>query len=360
MRIALITCPFGALPPVALGAVEKLFHQLAGEWVKSGAKVSFVCAGGGDNPQIDYIRLKRYERTGRTLTDLPYDFIYSLKALWKLPVCDVLVCNTFWAPVLAPLFRWKYKKLVYGVHRFPKRQFFLYPFVHKFICVSTVVANALKKQVAAERVCVVVNPVDTNIFKVEPREVMKGRILYAGRVHPLKGLRCLAEACSSLANEGLVKELALVGPWETEKGGGGTSFVEELKQLAGRCSVILRGAIMDALELAEVERTAEVFVYPSEDAIGEACPVAPMEAMALGVPTVVSGLGCYDDYVLDAQNAFKFQTANVEALTSVLRKLVVSEPLQKMLSYAAAKTASGFTVESIAARYVREFEGLMR
>ena len=335
--------------------MEKLFHQLAGEWVKSGVKVSFVCADGGDNPQIEYIRLKRYKRTGHTLTDLPYDFIYSLKALWSMPKCDVLVCNTFWSPVLAPLFRWKYKKLVYGVHRFPKRQFFLYLFVHKFICVSTVVANALKKQVAAERVCVVVNPIDTKIFKFEPREVMKGRILYAGRVHPLKGLRCLAEACSSLANDGLVKELVLVGPWETEGGGGGASFVEELKKHAGRCSIALRGAIMDASELAEVERTAEVFVYPSEDAIGEACPVAPMEAMALGVPTVVSGLGCYDDYVLDTQNAFKFQTANVEALADVLRELVVSDSLRLEISRAAASDAKRFSVQDVAKKYLSVF-----
>lgn len=355
MKIVLITCPFGALPPVALGAVEKLFHQLAGEWVKSGAKVSFVCAGGGDNPQMDYIRLKRYERTGRTLTDLPYDFIYSLKALWKLPVCDVLVCNTFWSPVLAPLFRWKYKKLVYGVHRFPKRQFFLYLFVHKFICVSTVVANALKKQVAAKRVCVVVNPVDTNVFKPEPREAVKGRIMYAGRVHPLKGLRCLAEACSSLADEGLVKELVLVGPWETERGGVGETFVEELKKHAGGCSVVLKGAIVNARELADVERTAEVFVYPSEDAFGEACPVAPMEAMALGVPTVVSGLGCYDDYVLDVRNAFKFQTAKVETLIGVLRQLLVSDSLRLEIGRAASSDVKRFSVQDVAKKYLSVF-----
>lgn len=355
MRIALITCPFGALPPVALGAVEKLFHQLAGEWVKSGAKVSFVCAGGGDNPQIDYIRLKRYERTGRTLTDLPYDFIYSLKALWKLPVCDVLVCNTFWAPVLAPLFRWKYKKLVYGVHRFPKRQFFLYPFVHKFICVSTVVANALKKQVAAKRVCVVVNPVDTNVFKPEPREAVKGRIMYAGRVHPLKGLRRLAEACSMLANEGLVEELMLVGPWETERGGGGVAFVEELKKRAGRCSVVLKGAIVDALELAEVERTAEVFVYPSEDVQGEAFGIAPLEAMALGIPTVVSDLECFSEFVSNGVNAFKFQTAKVEALTDILRQLLIEDSLKLEIGKTAASDAKRFSVQDVAKKYLSVF-----
>ena len=58
MQVTVITSPFGSLPPVAVGAVEKLFHQLAGEWAKNGHHVSFVCAGGGDNPKIGYVRLK--------------------------------------------------------------------------------------------------------------------------------------------------------------------------------------------------------------------------------------------------------------------------------------------------------------
>lgn len=356
MKITVITCPFGALPPNGVGAVEKLFHLLAVEWVKMGHEVCFVCAGGGDNPKIEYRRLKKYNRTGSTKTDLIWDFFYSVKAIWHCPKTDVLLCNTFWTPFLAPLMRWKYKKLVYGVHRFPKRQFFLYPFVHKFICVSTVVANALKRQVAAERVCVVVNPIDTSVFKPEPRRIVEGRVLYAGRVHPLKGLRCLAEACRSLAEEGLVKELVLVGPWETGKGGGGQSFVDELKALAGACPVVLRGAVSNPCELASIERSAEVFVYPSEDALGEACPVAPMEAMALGVPTVVSGLACYDDYVLDGEDAFKFPTSNSKELTRIIRRLLTDESLRMRIGKSASLDVSKLSAVNVAAWYMDEFD----
>ena len=356
MRICIITSPFGALPPTAVGAVEKLFHQLAGEWVRNGHQVSFVCAGGGDNSKINYVRLKRYERTGSTKTDLIWDFLYSLKALWTAPKADILLCNTFWSPALAPLVRWKYKKLIYGVHRYPKGQFFLYPFVHKFICVSAAVADPLKKQVAAQRVCVVVNPIDTEVFKFEPRQIVQGRVLYAGRVHPLKGLRCLAEACGRLFAEGIVKELVLVGPYELSKGGGGDTFVEEIKAAAVGCPVMLTGAISDSAELAKIERTAGVFVYPSEDGMGEACPVAPMEAMAIGVPTVVSGLKCFDEFVCDGVNALKFELGKVDSLVKKLRAVLCDESVRARIGSAAAQDAIRFSIANVARQYLREFE----
>lgn len=358
MKITIITSPFGELPPNAVGAVEKLFHQLAGEWARNGHHVSFVSAGGGDNPKIEYVRLKKYERTGSTKTDLIWDFIYSIKAIWRCPKTDVLVCNTFWSPVFAPLMRWKYKKLIYGVHRYPKKQYFLYPFVHKFICVSSAVAEPLKLQVAAKRICVVVNPIDTAVFKAEPRQVVKGRVLYAGRVHPLKGLRCLAKACGRLFAEGVVKELVLVGPYELSKGGGGDAFVEELKATAAGCPLTVTGAISDPAELAKLERTAEVFVYPSEDVKGEAFGIAPLEAMALGVPTVVSGLKCFDEFVREGENAMKFRTGDRGDLAKKLQALLGDESARVRMGIAAARDASRFSIANVARFYLSNFENL--
>lgn len=356
MRITVVASPFHELPPIAIGAVEKLFYQLAGAWTDAGHDVSFVCAGGGDDVRMRFVRLKKYARTGSTWTDLIWDFIYSFKAILFAPRADVLLCNTFWSPVFAPLLRWKYKKLIYGVHRYPKGQFFLYPFVHRFICVSAAVAEPLKKQVAPHRICVVVNPIDTTVFKPEPRPIVKGRVLYAGRIHPLKGLRCLSEACGRLFAEGLVKELVLVGPCEQSKGGGGEEFVNELRASAVGCPVNVTGAIPDLMELAKIERTAEVFVYPSEDARGEAFGIAPLEAMALGVPTAVSDFRCFTEFVEPEANALVFKAGDVEDLHQALKRLLTDKSLQVRLSAEAARMSRDFDVLHIAARYLRVFE----
>lgn len=354
MRITVITGPFLELPPIAIGAVEKLFYQLAGAWAREGHEVTFVCAGGGDDDRMRFIRLKKYARTGSTWTDLIWDLIYSIKAIWFAPQTDVLLCNTFWSPVFAPLLRWKYRKLIYIVQRYPKRQFFLYPFVHNFICASTAVAEPLKKQVEPHRVCVVVNPIDTTVFKAEPRQIVKGRVLYAGRIHPLKGLRCLSEACGHLFAAGLVRELVVVGTYEQSKGGGGEEFVNELRASAAGCPVNVTGAISNPMELAKIERTAEVFVYPSEDVTGEAFGVAPLEAMALGVPTIVSGLKCFDEFVRDGENALKFRTGDRDDLVEKLQSFLGNESMRVRMGEAAARTAGGFSVDTVARCYLKE------
>lgn len=360
MKIVVITSPFGALPPVAIGAVEKLFYLLAREWVKTGHRVTFVCSGGGDDSRMDYVRLKQYSRTGSTKKDLIWDFLYSVKALWNCPRTDVLLCNTFWTPALAPLFRWKYKKLVYGVHRYPKGQFWLYPGVHSFVCVSSAVANELMMQLrTTRRISVVVNPIDTRIFCGRcGNEVKPGRVIFAGRIHPSKGLVALANAVSELNKEGACTELVLVGTSDVSHGGGGDGFVFQLRDMAVPCVVKVLGAIANPAKLATIERTAEVFVYPSEDVQGEACPIGPMEAMALGIPTIVSGLACYDDYIRDGINALKFQTGDVADLRHKLKLLLTDSFLRKKLSREAETVGHTYSSDVVAQRYIQLFEEL--
>jgi len=362
MRITIITCPFGLLPPHAIGAVEKLFYLLSGEWANHGNYITFVCAGGGEDSRMKFVRLKKYDRTGSTKKDLFWDFLYSVKALLCMPKTDILLCNTFWTPALAPLVRWKYKKLIYGVHRYPKGQFWLYPFVHAFICVSSVVANALCEQLGEAklpRVATIINPIDERVFNANrKRDVLKGRILYAGRVHQAKGVLCLAKACSWLFKHGECSELVLVGAHEKEKGGGGDEFVRMLRAAAAPCPVTVIGAIADPRQLADIERTAEVFVYPSEDALGEACPIAPMEAMALGIPTVVSNLKCYDDYVDDGIDALKFKEDDDEDLSDKLRQLILNGQFAKSIAISAVKKIEQFSVPHVAERYLQVFKNL--
>ena len=369
MKITVITSPFGALPPNAIGAVEKLFYLLAGEWSLAGNDVTFVCAGGGDDGRMHFRRLKKYDRTGSTKTDLLWDFLYSVTALFIMPKTDILLCNTFWTPALAPLFRWKYRKLIYGVHRYPKGQYWLYPFVHKFICVSTVVAEALREQLGIKRQCddgkrwrvaTIVNPIDGKVFNSgHGRAVVKGRVVYAGRIHPLKGLKCLATACGRLHSQGMVGELVLVGVVDSDKGGGGLAFAEELREAASPCPIVFAGAIKEPGKLADMECTAEAFVYPSEDALGEACPIAPMEAMALGIPTIVSGLKCYDDYVSNEVNAYKFPVGDCDALVCRLHDVLANAESASEVGNRASRDSERFSVKNVAMKYMDVFRDLL-
>ena len=207
-------------------------------------------------------------------------------------------------------------------------------------------------EIRHNRVFTIVNPIDETIFNgLRLRSPVRGRVLYAGRIHPAKGLLCLAEACKRLFEKGDCTELVLVGVYDKDKGGGGDEFVAELHNVAAPCPVKFGGPIADAQELADIERTAEVFVYPSEDALGEACPIAPMEAMALGVPTVVSDMSCYMDYVKCGENAEIFTRSNVASLSDKVGELLRDKSRASQLAENAVVSMSEYSRAKVAKKY---------
>lgn len=362
MRITIITSPFLELPPIAIGAVEKLFYQLAGEWVKNGNEVAFVCCGGGDDDRMKFVRIKKYNRTGSTKKDIFWDLLYSIMALWKCPKTDILLCNTFWTPALAPLFRWKYKRLVYGVHRYPKGQFWLYPFVHGFICVSTVVAEELERQLGARRVIRTINnPVDVKVSrKTEAVKSCDYVLVYAGRVHPEKGLDILFEAASILAskNLGVTIKLKIIGTTEPRKGGGGESYIHKLSRKASTVDVEWVDAICDPEKLYGEMSKGDCFVYPSIAEKGETFGVAPLEAMSLGLPVVLSDLKCFSDFARPQVNSLQFVRGDhaAEQVADAVAYLIKNPDRTKEISDRGKETATLFNKVNIASEYEAYFK----
>lgn len=359
MNIAVITSPFGALPPHALGAVEKLFHQLAETWASMGHSVTFLCAGGGDNPAISYVRLRRSNRSGKTILDLIPDFFYSLLALIRSPKCDILFCNTFWSPFLAPLFRWKYKRLVYGVHRYPKHQFFLYPGVHLFICVSRIVESILLRRFHYHaKVLTINNP--CSIPRNEPPSGEFADVIYAGRIHPEKGLDLLCKALELIATKSTSPlSLKLIGPWMISEGGGGDAYLNRLKASTPHVRFILTGGLKDPHNFSAELKSGKLFCYPSIAERGETFGVAPLEAMALGLPIVLSRLQCFTDFAIEGKNAMFFDHRapdRVQQCAHVLACLLEDAQLRNKMSTNGIETATRFSVQYIAMLYINAFK----
>lgn len=364
LRIVVITSPFGELPPISIGAVEKLYYLLGGVWKAMGHSVTFICCGGGEG--MDCVRLKKYNRTGSTLKDLFWDFLYSVKVLCRCPTTDILLCNTFWSPVLAPLFRWKYKRLTYAVHRIPKGQFWLYPFVHGFVCVSTVVAAKLREQVKrAVNIVVINDPIDAAVFHplAKRQSTSDFVVVYAGRIHPEKGLDILfkaAEQFNSQEKERKIK-LKIIGTADKCRGGGGEDYVKRLESLAPNVATEWVGAVSDPRQLAEKIAEGDCFVYPSVAAKGETFGVAPLEAMALGLPTILSNLDCFSDYAAPGVNAIQITLGKEEVTETVKALHFIRNNPDKMKALAdnAAQTAARFSQDKIAEIYIDWFCDLL-
>lgn len=372
MKITIITSPFGYIPPKGIGAVEKLWHAVGLEFVKQGHDVDFIskadgCSSGYDTlveHGVSYLFVKGYKR-GLFLMDLIFDFIYSFKSLIKMRSCDVLVMNTFWSPALCGLFKRKYKATVYNVARMPKGQFWLYPSVDRFSCVSQAVEKVLLKQAPSQvkKVKVISNPVNTDVYKYTVKEKSDNAIviMYHGRIHPEKGLDILVKAYDTLLVDQTNLKLVLVGAVDKSIGGGGEQYQRYLKSLAHK-DITFVEPIADANQLAKTIAICDIYCYPSVAENGETFGVAPLEAMALGRPVIVSDLDCFKDFVEDGVNGFVFdhrcETA-VALLCIQIERLIKNDKLCRDIGYKASETAMHFSVANIANLYIQDFNGLL-
>ena len=180
-------------------------------------------------------------------------------------------------------------------------------------------------------------------------------------MHPEKGVHLLIEAFKRVVETGQSVRLRIVGPACVELGGGGSSYVEHLKQLADGLPVQLVEPISDPQMLAIEYQNAHCFCYPSLAEHGEAFGLAPLEAMATGLPVVVSDLACFKDFVEYGVDGIVFDhrraspaAALAEALDGVLRNPIFAAQLGQR----AAEKAKGHAYDAVAGRYLALVESL--
>jgi glycosyltransferase involved in cell wall biosynthesis len=92
-----------------------------------------------------------------------------------------------------------------------------------------------------------------------------------------------------------------------------------------------------------------VFAFASTD---EACPVAVLEAMAVGLPVVVSDIPGTRHLVTDGRDGLRFPVGAVDVLGAGLAHLADDPRRRRQLGDAARqRVTEGFTVEREAAAY---------
>jgi len=107
-------------------------------------------------------------------------------------------------------------------------------------------------------------------------------------------------------------------------------LAETKKRVAGQTNHH-RIEFLGALEPAQVATelaAADVFVLPS---YAEGLPMAMLEAMAVGVPVVMTTVGAIPEVIVDGQNGFMVEPGDVKALRRHLETLIEDAPLRKRI-----------------------------
>jgi glycosyltransferase involved in cell wall biosynthesis len=364
------------VPPVAGGAMEKMWWRLARLYAHRGHRVTLISRrwpGFPDEETVDGVRLLRvagFDHRKQLWKNLLLDAWWGFRVLRVLPDADILITNTVTLPVFVRQLRARAGLLVVNLNRFPKGQVRWYVDAARIQAASGIIATEAIRQAPARApvVRLTPNPVDCSLFAgpAPAREIGAPLTIgFMGRIHPEKGLLTLANAAALLAKEPDLPpwRIILRGPTEVPRGGGGEGFLRELQAAApelwraGRLAHA--AALYDPAELARAYRSLDVFCYPTEAAEGEAHPVAVLEAMAAGLPVVATDLPCFADQLRSGENALLVPPDDAAALASALARLLREAGLRTSLGTCAREAIWALDDSVVADQHLADYTKLL-
>lgn len=207
------------------------------------------------------------------------------------------------------------------------------------------------------RVVTIPNAVDTSVFypRAGDRRALRGKlglseedkvVIFVGRLVPGKRVDLLIRGLSQVRERVPEARLVLVGDGPLRS---------ELEQIVVRLGldsrVIFAGNRPD---VAAYMQASDMFVLPSE---WEGLSIALLEAMACGLPVLVSDCDGNRELVTDGLDGMVFPRGDEKVLAQKIETLLLDTTWAQRLARAAVeKVQSQFRLESVAARYLELYE----
>jgi glycosyltransferase involved in cell wall biosynthesis len=217
---------------------------------------------------------------------------------------------------------------------------------------SDVELQMIRARAAKVNTLLVPNGVDLAAFKPENGVPHNGalRLLCVGRLIERKGQQHLIAAVKQLTDEGTEVTLDLVGTGDAR-----VANEVQVEALGLKNRVRFLGYVPRE-QIARCYASSDVFVLPSYN---EGMSVALLEAMASGLPVVVTPTGGTAELVESGVNGFIFDWADVNSLTAHLRSLARDRAMVRRMGLASHARASSFTWEAAARRYLEIFDRIV-
>ena len=197
------------------------------------------------------------------------------------------------------------------------------------------VSEALRRQITAARRALrhtrVVPPaVDLAAFPYAPAKPWRGRLVYAGRLSPLKGVDIAIDALAHLP-DGTTLDIVGDGP---------PAYVHRLRRTAraagGARRVRFHGS-MPRNRLGATYAAADAVLFPVR--WPEPFGLVPLEAMACGTPVAGVAAGGAAGHLRDAETALVVPPENPPALAVAVARLAADPALRHRLQRSGRRTA---------------------
>jgi glycosyltransferase involved in cell wall biosynthesis len=199
------------------------------------------------------------------------------------------------------------------------------------------------QRMGARNIAVISNGIDPTWFEL-PNENIDGRILFTGRIVPIKGIENLIRALKIVVERKHNVELHIVGNAQD------LGYLERLKKEARELGVDYLITYTGGLygnDLLREYAECSIFVLPS---LYESSPIVLLEAMAVGKPIIATNVGGIPFLVEDGSNGFLVESGNVDHLAEKILNLVQDDRLREKMGNRGREKARNFTWDRIAAQ----------
>jgi GalNAc-alpha-(1->4)-GalNAc-alpha-(1->3)-diNAcBac-PP-undecaprenol alpha-1,4-N-acetyl-D-galactosaminyltransferase len=214
----------------------------------------------------------------------------------------------------------------------------VYPFAGLVTANSQSALMSMSRYVASRKLRLVRNPV--SLPSPIPPPAPEPMILNVGRLVPQKGQDILLDAFSQISADAPDWKLVIIG-----EGPEGNA----LRSRAATLGITDRVTFIGRTDPWPHYARAAIFALPS---LYEGTSNALLEAMSMGIPTVVSRTsGSSSTLIEDGTNGVMTATNDATALATALKSLVDDPDLRQQLGQAAAAKVLTFSTELVAAEW---------
>lgn len=181
---------------------------------------------------------------------------------------------------------------------------------------------------------------------------------FLGSVCSRKGFDLLAQAFAELASDHVNWHLWVIGPYTREQNQNVDDYevaqVTKPLESAGR-RVKFWGRVDERASLSRILSAGDVFVFPSRK---EGMGIAPMEAMAVGLPVIIARIpGVTDLANIDGDTGLYVPPGDLPALKAAMLRLGTDEELRKRMGARAAQVVrESFAWEQHVTKWMRLYE----
>jgi glycosyltransferase involved in cell wall biosynthesis len=201
-------------------------------------------------------------------------------------------------------------------------------------------------------VTIVPNGVDLNVFQPGDSIPDNGplRLLCVGRLIARKGQNHLIEAVKRLTELGIDVTLDLIGEGDERR-----AYESQTEKFGLTLKIKFHGYVPRE-QITKHYTRAHVFILPSYN---EGMSVATLEAMAAGLPLIITRTCGTQELVAEGVNGWTHDWGDIETLSAHIKRLATDRALARRMSLFSRSRAEQYSWEIGAAAYLELFKQVL-